>query len=149
MKNILNSDDATKAPEDYHTVTSQSDIMATPNTDIQACTPGDNFNYDTQPQPGKTDYNREGTGNKNIAQLNYNNQNQQPIYNINPIQFKTFAGEPGENLNNWIRQFNYLLNCRQNYDINNLHHFAASLLIDDADKYYDELHKIPEDWNEF
>ncbi|KAM0674868.1 hypothetical protein GVAV_001687 [Gurleya vavrai] len=71
--------------------------------------------------------------------------------NINSMtQVLRFSGETNENIDDWLRQFNYLFTYGET-DImdEKIHHFASSFLIGKAGKYYDELKPQPKNWLEF
>ncbi|KAM0673332.1 hypothetical protein GVAV_003301 [Gurleya vavrai] len=71
--------------------------------------------------------------------------------NINSMtQVLRFSGKTNENIDDWLRQFNYLFTYGET-DImdEKIHHFASSFLIGKAGKYYDELKPQPKNWLEF
>ncbi|KAM0673656.1 hypothetical protein GVAV_002744 [Gurleya vavrai] len=97
-----------------------------------------------------------------IDTLNAFENEQQEIPKIYTIQQKEnlsnnylspmlrFSGESDDNIDDWLRQFNYLLAIENNnHTEKTLHLYAASFLIGKAGKFFDEMKPEPKSWQEF
>lgn len=82
--------------------------------------------------------------NKDLTNKNISIKNNQ----LHNITIK-FSGEKGESFSDWIRQFKMLLKLNTGYDETNLQWYAASHLIGEAGRYFDELKEQPETWTQF